>query len=75
MKKIPSLSARNVIRALKKAGFQEDRQKGSHLVLVHPISGQRTVVPVHRGKSIKKPLVFAIIREAGLTVDEFLQLL
>lgn len=75
MSSIPTLRARDVIHALKKSGFQEERQKGSHLLLVHPRAGKRTVVPVHAGRTIKKPLLRAIIHEAGLTVEEFLELL
>ena len=36
MAKLPSLTARKVVRALKRAGFVEDRQRGSHLMLIHP---------------------------------------
>jgi len=72
---LPALTARQVLKALKQAGFVEDRQKGSHLVLIHPISNARTVVPIHAGKTIKKPLLRAIIQDAGLSVAEFLSLL
>ena len=72
-KQLPSLKARDVIRILKRLGFREDGQKGSHLLLVHSENGRRTVVPVHGGKDIKKPLLKKIIEEdAGLTIEEFL---
>jgi len=58
MPKLPSLTARRVIRALKRAGVVEDRQRGSHLMLIHPESNARTVVPVHAGKTIKEPVEF-----------------
>ena len=74
MKKIPALTPRQVVRALKQAGFVEDRQKGSHLVLIHPETNARTVVPIHHGKTIKKSLLLGIIYDAGLTVEEFLEL-
>jgi predicted RNA binding protein YcfA (HicA-like mRNA interferase family) len=64
-----------VVRALKGAGFVEDRQRGSHLVLIHPVTHARTVVSIHAGRTIKEPLLRAIIRDANLTVDEFLDLL
>jgi predicted RNA binding protein YcfA (HicA-like mRNA interferase family) len=73
--KLPSLTARKVVRALKRAGFVEDRQKGSHLMLIHPGAGARTVVPVHYGRTIKEPLLRAIIRDARLSIDEFIGLL
>lgn len=75
MGRLPSLTALKVIRALKRAGFIEDRQRGSHLVLIHSDTHARTVVPVHAGRSIKEPLLRAILRDADLTVDEFLELL
>jgi predicted RNA binding protein YcfA (HicA-like mRNA interferase family) len=75
MGKLPSLTARKVVRALKRAGFVEDRQKGSHLVLIHSERKVRTVVPVHPGRSIKEPLLRAIVRDASLSVDEFMELL
>ena len=75
MPKLPSLTARKVIRALKYEGFVEDRQKGSHLILIHPDTMSRTVVPVHSGRTIKEPLLRAILRDARLTIDEFIELL
>ena len=75
MPELPSLTARKIIRALKRAGFVEDRQRGSHLILIHSDAGTRTVVPVHSGKTIKLPLLRAILRDANLTVEEFKQLL
>ena len=75
MPKIPSLTARKIVRALKKAGFIEDRQKGSHLILIHPETKARTVIPIHPGKTIKKSLVRAIINDTKLSVEDFLKLL
>ena len=75
MARIPALSARKVIQALKKAGFREDRQKGSHLILIHPETNARTVIPIHAGKTLKRPLAQAIIHDAGLSIEEFLKLL
>ncbi|MBI3420904.1 MAG: type II toxin-antitoxin system HicA family toxin [Candidatus Sungbacteria bacterium] len=72
---LPSLNARKIIRALKKAGFIEERQKGSHLVLVSSRIKARTVVPIHGGCTIKPSLVYAIIEDARLTVKEFVELL
>jgi len=58
-----------------RAGFVEDRQKGSHLVLIRPETKTRTVVPVHAGRTIKEPLLRAILRDANLSVEEFVELL
>ena len=75
MSEIPSLNSRKIIQALKKSGFVEDRQKGSHLILIHPKTKARTVVPIHAGRTLKKYLVRAILNDARLTVEEFLKLL
>jgi predicted RNA binding protein YcfA (HicA-like mRNA interferase family) len=75
MAKIPSLTAREVVRALKRAGFVEDRQKGSHLIPIHPEEKSRIVVPIHSGRSIKGPLLRTIVRDANLSIDEFIRLL
>ncbi len=75
MPRLPSLTARKVVRALKRAGFVEDRQRGSHLVLWQPQTNARTVVPMHAGRALKEPLLRAILRDADLSIEEFLDLL
>ena len=75
MYKIPALTAKKIIRALKANGFVENRQKGSHLILIHTKTRTRTIVPIHPGKTLKKSLVRAIINDAQLTIEEFLRLL
>jgi predicted RNA binding protein YcfA (HicA-like mRNA interferase family) len=74
MAKLPSLTARKVVRALKRAGFVEDRQRGSHLVLIQPQTKARTVVPMHAGRTLQESLLRAIIRDANLSIEEFLEL-
>lgn len=74
MPKLPVLSGFEVVKALGKIGYAIDHQTGSHLILrqreeLH----RRLVVPKH--KEIAKGTLRAIIRQAGLTVDEFVQLL
>jgi predicted RNA binding protein YcfA (HicA-like mRNA interferase family) len=74
--RLPSLKAEDVIRALRKAGFEVTRIKGSHHVLRHRNDPSRgTVVPVHAGRDIKRGLLRKIVGDAGLTVDEFKDLL
>ena len=76
MPKLPALTAKELVRILKRAGFHEDRQKGSHLVLLHPVTMRRVVIPIHSGKTIKRPLLQSIIqKDMGISVDEFLHLL
>jgi predicted RNA binding protein YcfA (HicA-like mRNA interferase family) len=69
---VPSLTAQDTVRALKKLGFEEDRQKGSHLVLFNSKTNARTVVPMHSGKTIKKGLLHQIIKDAQVSVQEFI---
>jgi predicted RNA binding protein YcfA (HicA-like mRNA interferase family) len=74
--RLPVVSGREVVAALGKAGFVLDRIVGSHHVLKHPEDARRTVtVPVHAGKDLKRGTLRSIIRQAGLTVEEFTSLL
>lgn len=75
MPRLPALKARQVIRALKKAGFVEDRQRGSHLVMRHPVTKALTVIPVYAGRTLKRPLIRSILGDANLSELEFLKLL
>jgi predicted RNA binding protein YcfA (HicA-like mRNA interferase family) len=73
--RLPSLTARDVIRALQRAGFVVSRQSGSHCRLIHSIDPTRKVtVPVHSG-DLKRGTMRAIIAQAGLTVADFMALL
>jgi predicted RNA binding protein YcfA (HicA-like mRNA interferase family) len=66
--------ALKVIKALSKLGFKIVRKHGSHVVLKHP-DGRLTVVPVHAGEEIGTGLLNKIIKDTGLTKEEFLELL
>jgi len=72
--RLPTLSARKIIQALEKAGFVLVRQRGSHHQMKHQTNGQQTVVPVH-GKDVKRGLLKLILKQAGLTDQEFEELL
>ncbi len=63
-----------VVRALEKAGFVVKRQTGSHLVLFKVGLLRPVTVPMHRG-DLPSGTQRAIIRQAGLSVSEFLDLL
>ena len=73
--KIPIVTAKELIRALKRAGFSKDRQKGSHLTLINPKTDKTVTIPVHTGVDIGKGLLKKIITDAGLTTKEFINLL
>lgn len=74
MPKFPRLTGQQVIAALKKAGFEVLRIKGSHHFMSHP-DGRRTVVPVHRGEIIGPGLMLKIIRDCEMEREEFMELL
>lgn len=60
------MTPKEMVRLLKKNGFVEVGQSGSHLKLINHETGKRTVVPVH-GKDLKKGLEKAIIKQAELS--------
>jgi len=67
---LPQLSGREVVKVLTKLGFQKDRQKGSHIILrQNSAPFRRLVVPDHR--IVAKGTLRAIIKQAGLSVEEF----
>jgi predicted RNA binding protein YcfA (HicA-like mRNA interferase family) len=75
MPKLPSVSGLRVIKALKRAGFVELRQKGSHVSLEKRIGDKiwKTVVPMH--SEVAKGTLSDIFKQSGLTLEEFLGLL
>ncbi|MCG7849568.1 MAG: type II toxin-antitoxin system HicA family toxin [ANME-2 cluster archaeon] len=73
MNKISPLPAKKVIKALERIGFQQIRQKGSHLFMRH-IDGRTTIITVHPGEDIGKGMVRKIIKDAKLTREEWLKL-
>jgi predicted RNA binding protein YcfA (HicA-like mRNA interferase family) len=76
MTKLPVLTASEVIRGLKKSGFVFDRQaKGSHEIWYNPVTKRRTSIPNHPGVDMHKGTLRAILKEAGLSVEEFLELI
>jgi predicted RNA binding protein YcfA (HicA-like mRNA interferase family) len=67
---LPRVSGREVVKALTRVGYEQDRQRGSHIILRQKIyPHRRIVVPDH--KEVGKGTLRAIIRQTGLTVDEF----
>lgn len=74
MSRLAGLSAAEVIRKLRRAGFVFDHQaKGSHEVWWNPGTRCRTTVPNHPG-DLPEGTVRAIVKQAGLTIEGFLDL-
>ena len=66
---LPALTAKQLVKLLKRHGFEPAGQDGSHLFLRHA-DGRITTVPMHAGKTIKKGLLHEIMRQASLTRDD-----
>jgi predicted RNA binding protein YcfA (HicA-like mRNA interferase family) len=74
MGRLAGFSADEVLRKLRRAGFVFDRQRrSSHQIWRNPTTGARTTVPYHPG-DLPEGTVRAIIKQAGLTADQFLEL-
>jgi predicted RNA binding protein YcfA (HicA-like mRNA interferase family) len=74
MTSFPGLTGKEILAALKKAGFELLRIKGSHHFLQHP-DGRSTVVPVHSGDTIGPGLLAKILRDCDLNREQFQNLL
>ncbi len=64
----------DMVAALKRAGFVEKRQKGSHLVMWHEAKRRTTIVALH-GRDLPGPTLKEILKQAGITSAEFRELL
>ena len=74
MPKLPVVSGLEVIEALAKIGYEIDHQTGSHMILRQKEPPHRRLT-VLRHRELAKGTLRAIIRERGLTVEEFVKLL
>ncbi len=74
MPKLPVVSGKEVVKAFSKVGYEVDHQTGSHIILRNKNPPfRRLTVPNH--PEIAKGTLRAIIRQAGITIEEFLKLL
>lgn len=73
--KLPILSGRDVIKILSKQGFTVARQKGSPIILVKESKDGKKGVVVPNHKEIDKGTLLEIIRQSGMTKEDFLQLI
>ncbi len=72
MSKLPVLKPKEIISLLNRLGFYEVRQKGSHKQFRHS-DGRVTTVPFHAGRDTSPILLKQIIKDIGLTIEEFLR--
>jgi len=73
MSKLPVISGKDCIKALERLGFNIKRQEGSHIVLRKDNPFCQLVVPNH--KTLDRGTLRAIIRQADLSIDEFVNAL
>jgi len=71
--RLPTVQPKEVVAALQRAGFEVDRQTGSHVILRHPVDNRRTVVAIHSA-DLPRWTLKQILKQAGLTEDEFREL-
>ena len=71
--RLPALRPDEVIRTLERAGFVPQRQR-TQLIMRHPVTRRSVPIPVHP-RDLKRGLILRIIKQAGLSREEFLRLL
>ena len=69
MSKLTVLTPNKLIKKLKKLGFVEDHQTGSHIVMYDPKTKRRATIPYHL-KDIKKGTLHSLLKEAGVSLKE-----
>jgi predicted RNA binding protein YcfA (HicA-like mRNA interferase family) len=74
LSRLPSVRPDRLVRALVRVGFEINRQRGSHVVLVHP-DGRRAVVPMHASRDVPRGLLASILADVNMTGDELRALL
>lgn len=75
-RKLTGLKGRQIINALQRGGFEIIRVSGSHHVLRRSgVPGSKVIIPIHGARDIPPGTIHSIVKQAGLTVDEFIDLL
>ncbi len=75
MTRLGSYSGEKVVRAFKRAGWHIARRKGSHVIMEKEGFNATPSIPVHKGKDLKNGTLRDLIRDAGLSVEEFLKVI
>ena len=75
MASLPSVTGHEAIKAFGKVGFVLDRINGSHHILKKTGHANTLSVPVHGNRPVATGTLRSLIRDAGLTVEEFIALL
>ena len=75
MPRIPTVSARKLIKVLKKSGFIHDHTQGSHYIFYHSQKKIIISVPVHKGRDLGRGITRAILQDTKISAKDFLKLL
>lgn len=75
MPKLPRVTGKEVLVALKRGGFEVIHIKGSHHFLRKPTGGRLVTVPVHSGEIIPPKTLLSILEQTGLNAEEVIRLL
>ncbi len=73
MPDLPAVNGMQTIKAFEKFGFVVDRVKGSHHIMKKPDHTYVLTIPVHGARSLKPGTLRSLIRDAGISVEEFSQ--
>jgi len=73
--RLPVLTGQKTMAALRRDGFMVKRRESSHVTLWHPQRKRAVTVPDHGSRPLRRGILRAVIRDAGLSVEEFRRLL
>jgi len=73
MSRLGSYNGQEVVKAFQKAGWGITRRRSSHVILEKEGQEATLSVPVHKGKNIKRGTLRDLIKDAGMSVDQFLE--
>ncbi len=74
-RRLPSLTPKEVLRALQRAGFFVHHTSGSHYILKHPDRPILRVTVAFHNRDLKRRTLESIVEQSGLSVEEFLTFL
>ena len=75
MTKMPVLSGRDIAKILSKIGYEHIRTRGSHMIMIKQTEKEKKMIPVPNHKELAKGTLKAIMNQAGLTLDDLLNLI
>lgn len=75
MPRAPRVTGQELLAAMKSLGWRVVAQRGSHVQLTHDVRNGRVTIPLHAGVIVGPGLLSAILRQAGITVDELREVL